>query len=102
MALAVVLATFVLLVVGVLRLGWGFDQMAALFFAMGVVAGLVGGLRVAGTAEGFVAGFQSMAYAALTQPRYRAPIAQHYCGMVPCSSRDVLHPLVVSGRSDPL
>jgi len=64
-ALAVVLATFVLLVVGVLRLGWGFDQMAALFFAMGVVAGLAGGLRVAGTAEGFVAGFQSMAYAAL-------------------------------------
>src|SRR5216117_1128059 len=44
-ALAVVLATFVLLVVGVLRLGWGFDQMAALFFAMCVGAGLVGGLR---------------------------------------------------------
>ena len=64
-ALAVVLATFVLLVVGVLRFGWGFDQMAALFFAMGVVVGLIGGLRAAGTAEGFVAGFQSMAYAAL-------------------------------------
>src|SRR5207249_861379 len=39
--LVVVLATFVGLVVGVLRHGWGFDQMAALFFAMGIVAGVV-------------------------------------------------------------
>src|SRR5437879_887115 len=63
--LGVVLATFAGLVVGVLRYGWGFDQMAALFFAMGVVAGLVGGLRVGGTAAAFVDGFASMAYAAL-------------------------------------
>jgi len=29
--------------VGVLRFGWGFNEMAALFFALGVVAGLVAG-----------------------------------------------------------
>src|SRR6266699_3947084 len=40
--LALVLATFGALVVGVLRYGWGFNEMAALFFAMGVVAGLAG------------------------------------------------------------
>src|SRR5213079_857818 len=51
--------------VGVLRFGWGFNEMAALFFAMGVIAGLVGGLGVGGTAEALVAGFRSMAYAAL-------------------------------------
>ncbi|PYO95673.1 MAG: YfcC family protein [Gemmatimonadetes bacterium] len=63
--LTLVLVTFVALVVGVLRFGWGFNEMAALFFAMGVVAGLVGGLGVGGTADALVAGFRSMAYAAL-------------------------------------
>src|SRR6266702_1905203 len=63
--LTLVLVTFAALVVGVLRFGWGFNEMAALFFAMGVVAGLVGGLGVGGTADALVAGFRSMAYAAL-------------------------------------
>ena len=63
--LAVVLATFAGLVVGVLHYRWGFDEMAALFFVMGVVAGLCGGLGVAGTAAAFVEGFKAMAYAAL-------------------------------------
>jgi len=63
--LALVLVTFGALVAGVLGAKWGFNEMAALFFAMGVVAGLVGGLGVGGTAEAFVAGFRSMAYAAL-------------------------------------
>ncbi|HYU00047.1 MAG TPA: SLC13 family permease [Gemmatimonadales bacterium] len=63
--LVVVLATFACLVVGVLRHGWGFDQMAALFFAMGIVAGVVGGLGAGGTAAAFADGFTSMAYAAL-------------------------------------
>lgn len=62
--LALVLVTFGVLVAGV-RAGWGFNEMAALFFVMGVVAGLTGGLGVGGTAEAFVAGFRSMAYAAL-------------------------------------
>src|SRR5690348_8149447 len=63
--LAIVLVAFVVLVGGVLRAGWGFNEMATLFFVMGVVAGVVGGLGVAGTADAFVAGFRSMAYAAL-------------------------------------
>lgn len=63
--LALVVTTFAALVFGILQLGWDFDQMSALFFMMGIVAGLVGGLRVRGTAEAFVAGFKSMAFAAL-------------------------------------
>jgi len=63
--LALVLVTFGALVAGVLGAGWGFNEMAALFFAMGVVAGLAGGLGVGGTAEAFVTGFRAMAYAAL-------------------------------------
>jgi uncharacterized ion transporter superfamily protein YfcC len=62
---AIVIATFAVFVYGVVRLGWDFDQMAALFFGMGLVAGYVGGLGTAGTADGFIKGFASMAYAAM-------------------------------------
>ena len=63
--LALVLLTFGVMVYGIMKLGWDFDQMSALFFITGVVAGLVGGLRIKGTAEAYVRGFQSMVYAAL-------------------------------------
>jgi len=63
--LLLVVVTFAVFVFGVLRLGWDFEHMAALFFVMGVVAGLIGGLRVAGTATAFAEGFASMASAAL-------------------------------------
>ncbi len=63
--LLLVIATFVVFVYGVMSLGWDFDQMSALFFAMGVAAGLIGGLGAAGTAQSFVTGFASMAYAAM-------------------------------------
>lgn len=63
--IGLVVAAFVMLVVGVMRLGWGIDEISALFFAMGVLAGIAGGLGVRGTAEAFVRGFASMAFAAL-------------------------------------
>jgi uncharacterized ion transporter superfamily protein YfcC len=63
--LTIVIATFAVFIYGVLRLGWDFDQMSALFFAMGIVAGFAGGLGTGGTATAFVNGFASMAYAAM-------------------------------------
>jgi uncharacterized ion transporter superfamily protein YfcC len=63
--LLLVLVAFAALVLGVLRYGWGFNDMAALFFVLGVAAGLVGGLGITGTAQAFASGFRSMAYAAL-------------------------------------
>jgi uncharacterized ion transporter superfamily protein YfcC len=63
--LVLVMITFVVFVYGVMRLGWEFDQMSALFFAMGLAAGLIGGLGAGGTARAFVTGFTSMAYAAM-------------------------------------
>jgi len=63
--LGVVVAAFVFLVLGILRWGWDFDQLTALFLLMGIAAGLIGGLRVSGTAAGFAEGFRSMAYAAM-------------------------------------
>jgi len=63
--LLLVVLAYAVFVFGVLRLGWDFEHMAALFFVMGVAAGLIGGLRVAGTATAFAEGFASMASAAL-------------------------------------
>ncbi|HYT73578.1 MAG TPA: hypothetical protein VEL79_02415 [Vicinamibacterales bacterium] len=63
--LLVVIAAFTIFIYGVIRLGWDFDQMAALFFAMGLIAGFAGGLGAGGTAQAFVNGFGSMAYAAM-------------------------------------
>ena len=63
--LITVLLTFVVLIFGLIRLGWDFDHMSALFFIMGIVAGVLGRLGVTGTAEAYVRGFRDMAYAAL-------------------------------------
>jgi uncharacterized ion transporter superfamily protein YfcC len=63
--LLLILSSFALFVVGVLRWDWDFDQMSALFFAMGIVVGLVGKLGLEGTADAYVDGFKSMAYAAM-------------------------------------
>lgn len=63
--LLLVVATFAVFVIGVMRYGWDFDQLAGLFFTMGVLAGVIGGLKLNGTAEAFVEGFRSMAFAGL-------------------------------------
>jgi uncharacterized ion transporter superfamily protein YfcC len=62
--LLLLIATFVIYVYGALRLDWGFDELGALFFAMGVFAGLLAGLGVEATATAVVEGFRSMAFAA--------------------------------------
>lgn len=65
LTLMLIVACFATYVVGAVRYEWGFDQMSGLFFAMGITAGLIGGLGLTGTAEAFVEGFKSMALAAL-------------------------------------
>jgi|SRR6476661_7715100 len=65
LVLLLLLLTFAYFAYGVLELGWDFEQMAALFFVLGVVAGLVGGLGLSGTADGFVAGFRDIAFSAI-------------------------------------
>jgi uncharacterized ion transporter superfamily protein YfcC len=60
-----VIGGFAVYIYGAQRLGWEFDQLAAIFFVVGVGAGLLGRLGFAGTADAFVEGFSSMAFAAL-------------------------------------
>jgi uncharacterized ion transporter superfamily protein YfcC len=63
--LASIVAAFGLYIYGAQRLGWEFDQLAALFFSVGLLAGLLRGLGIGGTADAFVDGFKSMAFAGL-------------------------------------
>jgi len=63
--LALVVLAFAVFILGIARFGWGFNEMAAVFFIMGVAAGLLGRLRIEGTAEAFVDGFRAMAYAGI-------------------------------------
>jgi uncharacterized ion transporter superfamily protein YfcC len=65
LVLLLLLVAFSIFSYGVVRLEWDFDQMSALFFALGVGAGLVGGLGFTGTAEGFVAGFRDIAFSGI-------------------------------------
>ncbi len=63
--LASILAAFAVYIYGAQRLGWEFDQLAALFLVVGVLAGLLGRLGFSGTAVAFGEGFRSMAVASL-------------------------------------
>lgn len=56
-----ILGAFAVYIYGAQRLGWEFDQLSALFFVVGVLAGVLGRLGLAGTADAFVDGFRSMA-----------------------------------------
>ena len=63
--LLAILAAFAIYIYGAQRLGWEFNELAALFFAVGVLAGLLGRLGVGGTTEAFADGLRSMTLAAL-------------------------------------
>jgi uncharacterized ion transporter superfamily protein YfcC len=65
LVLLLMLVAFGVFIYGVVQLEWDFDQMSALFFVLGVGAGLVGGLGLTGTAEGFVAGFRDIAFSGI-------------------------------------
>jgi uncharacterized ion transporter superfamily protein YfcC len=58
--LALFVASMVLLVVGVLKWQWYIDQIAVLFFGMGIVLGIAGGLGPSRLARTFVTGAKDM------------------------------------------
>ncbi len=65
LVLAMVGATFAVVVWGLLSAGWDFNRLSAAFFIMGVAVGLVSGMGFGGTASAYVRGFRDMAYAGL-------------------------------------
>jgi len=63
--LGLVLVSFVAVVLGITYLDWGFDEMSAVFFLMGIVVGGLAGLGATGTADAYVKGFKTMAFAGI-------------------------------------
>ncbi len=61
----VVALTFLFFGIGAQQWGWDFDKLATLFLIMGLVAGVVGGLGLSGTADALVAGARDMTFSAL-------------------------------------
>ncbi|WP_200975197.1 YfcC family protein [Echinicola sp. 20G] len=56
---------FAIVIYGLVVLEWGFNEMSAEFFLLGIIAGLVGKLGLNGTAESFIQGFKEMTFAAI-------------------------------------
>ena len=62
--MACLLLPLVVYIYGVTSLSWGFDELSAVFLLGGIIAGLIGGLGLEGTARAFIAGMQDMLPAA--------------------------------------
>jgi uncharacterized ion transporter superfamily protein YfcC len=62
---AIVLMTFGVVIWGMTSRDWGFNDLSALFFIMGIVIGAVAGMGITRTAEAYAKGFGSMASAAV-------------------------------------
>jgi len=65
LGLASLLAFFVLLMVGLLRYEWGFTEIGALFFWMGIVVPVVGGLSVKDMIDKNIEGMKSVMIAVI-------------------------------------
>lgn len=63
--LLLVFLAFALLIFGMLKLGWGFNEISAEFFAIGIVIGLIGGFGVNGTILNYIEGLKQMTFAAI-------------------------------------
>ena len=63
--LLLVVAPFVAYVIGVLKYGWGFNELSAAFFVAGILIGLVGRLGVQGTVDAYFDGMRSVTAAAV-------------------------------------
>ena len=57
--------TFVIMVIGVVKLGWWFEQMAVLFLVSGVIMGLIGGMGEKKIGEVFIGGASDLVGVAL-------------------------------------
>jgi uncharacterized ion transporter superfamily protein YfcC len=63
--MTIILFPFALYVVGVIQLGWGFNELSALFFLAALIVGVVGKLGVSGSMAAFLNGMQTMVAASM-------------------------------------
>jgi uncharacterized ion transporter superfamily protein YfcC len=63
--LLVVASTFMVMILGLTNWGWEYNEMSAIFFAMGITVGIIGKLGVNGTAKAYSEGFGEMVFAGI-------------------------------------
>ena len=63
--LALVGLAFVVLIIGMTKYNWGFNEMSAEFFTLGIIVGLIGKLGMNGTIETYIEGFKELVFAAM-------------------------------------
>jgi uncharacterized ion transporter superfamily protein YfcC len=63
--MGLVVLAFAILIYGMLSLEWGFNEITAEFFLLGLACGLIGKLGINGTSESFIQGVREMSFAAL-------------------------------------
>lgn len=74
----IVLATFalslIMLVIGVIEFGWFIEEIAAMFFVMGVLVGIIGGLKSEAIVKNFIDGAKDLVGTALIIALARATL----------------------------
>jgi uncharacterized ion transporter superfamily protein YfcC len=63
--LLLVASTFTIMILGLSRWNWGYNEMSAVFFAMGLLVGWIGRLGINGTAKAYADGFSEMIFAGI-------------------------------------
>jgi uncharacterized ion transporter superfamily protein YfcC len=66
--------SLIMIVIGVIELGWYIEEIAAVFFIMGIVVGIIGGLKVDEFTKGFVDGAKDLVGTALIVALARATL----------------------------
>lgn len=61
--LVLVALTFGFMVYGLTNLGWNYNEMSAIFFVLGLTAGIIGNLGINGTARAYSEGFGELIFA---------------------------------------
>jgi len=68
------LFSLIMLVVGVIELGWYIEEIAGMFFIMGIVVGIIGGLKSDELIKGFIEGAKDLVGTALIVALARATL----------------------------
>jgi uncharacterized ion transporter superfamily protein YfcC len=63
--LLLVVLAFAISIYGIIAMGWDFNEMSGVFFAMGLSAGIIGKLGINGTAKVYSEGFAELIFAGI-------------------------------------
>ncbi|MBU1099627.1 MAG: YfcC family protein [Bacteroidetes bacterium] len=90
------IGSLIMLVVGVIEFGWYIEEIAALFFVMGIVVGLIGGLKSEEIIKGFIEGAKDLVGTAFIIALARATLVLARDGQIIDTMLYSLSPIIES------